>query len=351
MLVKSVSTNISFKGKIIDSHGHLGEFKEGNNIIPASEYQTRLRHTIQDSFETTINNKTEKDEVTHVLVSNLNCLENRDGKCNFRKDEIGGNEEILEMCKNDPKLKPLAVCQTGHGDPKNIDNILTKHKDKFFGLKFHPTDMRTKADDSIYDEYMKLAEKHKLPCVFHSTTDGYSNPEHIIKLAERHPTVPVVLYHIDIGNNDKSAALDKVKHSVDNKKADLYVDLSWLQGNRHIATEAVEKIGANRVLFGTDAPIGNHGENDRKEYIKYVHDIKNDIHKKFKDNEPEKIVNKVFHDNSHKLFFENTTAKIKSTTKGKGKAAGLIAGALAVGTGIFLAIKNKSKNRPIQKTL
>lgn len=341
MLVSSASS-LSFKGNIIDSHGHLGKMPgEGEvNCTPS-----KLLETIGDSFEVTINGKKDKDEVTHVFVSNLNCIsgetkEDTD-KCIFKKNEIDGNNEILELCKDNKKLKPLAVCQPGHGKAENIEKLLKEHKGEFYGLKFHPANMKNRADDISYDEYMQLAKKYKKPCVFHSGTDGYSNPEHIIKLAERHSDVPVVLYHIDI-NKDKSVALDKIKESLDNKRANLFVDLSWLHQDKdkHIAAEAIEKLGADRVLFGTDAPLGNNKENERKNYIKYVETIKNDIHEKFKDKNPEKIIDKVFYENSAELFFIKSDSKVK---KSKNKAWAIFAGAVAIGGAVTFALLKHGK--------
>ena len=44
----------------------------------------------------------------------------------------------------------------------------------------------------MYSQYMSLALKNGLACVFHSVTDGKSDPEQIIKLAEKYPKLPVV---------------------------------------------------------------------------------------------------------------------------------------------------------------
>jgi len=99
---------INFKGKIIDSHAHIGNW-EGKRY--------EIEHL--DVFcKQPLSNG---DVVEKMLISNLSCIEEKG-----MLDEIAGNMEILDSIKNDSKYIPLAVCQPKTGSVENIKNYLAK---------------------------------------------------------------------------------------------------------------------------------------------------------------------------------------------------------------------------------
>lgn len=319
--------NNNSKHKIIDAHAHLGNFYDGLWNREDSYTPEQLINITQSSDY----------NVEKVLVSNLSCIStlNNEKDAAPRMNETDGNNELLEFCKYNNKLIPTAVCQPGFGNAKNIDNLLNKHNE-FKALKFHPEALNLDANDEKYEDYLKVAQKHSLPCVFHSAP-GKSDPTLIYNLAKKFSKVPVILYHMNlpagIQEHDLKLtyhrnAIQIVKSALDKKDANLYLETSWAEPEAIV--EAISEIGADRIMFGSDAPIDKLC--NQEAYAQEIEKIKKAISEKFGD-KAEEIINKIFYQNSKNLFFEkswiNTENIIKATLVGIGAAL--------LG---FLAVKN-----------
>jgi predicted TIM-barrel fold metal-dependent hydrolase len=142
-----------------------------------------------------------------MLISNLDCIL-EEGKY---ADEYAGNKKLPEMINGNPKYYAMAHCD-------------------------------------LHDE--KAA------------------PRTIYNLAKRHTNVPVILGHMGSGGEKAhKEAVNILVESLKNNDAKLYVDVSWVDWendlpakNRKsikILLESVKEYNAyDRVLFGTDAPLG-----------------------------------------------------------------------------------------------
>ena len=83
------------------------------------------------------------------------------------KDEIECNLDMLNACKKYPKIKPLAVCEVDRTENADkIRKLLGEHPE-FIGLKFHPEFTKLRADSDKYNDYLKVAQEYKKPCLYH----------------------------------------------------------------------------------------------------------------------------------------------------------------------------------------
>ena len=309
------SSNLNFKGKIIDSHVHCGKWINDS-------FSTK---NVLDFFNRKFNNG--KDSIDRVIISNLDCIINGKNKAPFM-DELSGNLKLLEKCVNNPKLVPLVVCQPGYGSAENIELLLKKYPDLIKGLKFHPACLDLPANDVRYLPYMRLAEKYNKPCLFHSEviTDknnnfirsGVSDPEYIYETARKFPNVPVILGHMGLGGaKAHEAGINTLIKSIERGDAKLYADLAWVDWDNpakpHII-EVVDKLlrsskgdKTERLLFGSDAPLGEFGEKALKQQNSYENNIKN-IKQAIRDNfgdDASKLISRIFYRNSKKLLNQN----------------------------------------------
>ncbi len=304
MKVQNVSfSNPSFFGSRVkfDVQGHIGTMYDNLH----GQTQQYTRENILDTVE--INN------VKKILVSSVSGLNSQDSSlfeseynCACRMEKLCGNERV--------KFYPLISCQPGISKSTSvIEQFLLD--DTFVGMKFHPTNTNKPIKDNfdIYSKYLALAEEKGLPCVFHSTTDGKSDPVEIIRLAEAHPKLPVVLYHIDLmaSSEQMTRTIDNIANSIKAGKSNLFVDISWLTGlfdnageNRDIIKLALEKIGSERILFGSDTPITEMG--DKEKYGKFADFVEETVKEFYKDkpDEAERALNNIFYDNAEELFIE-----------------------------------------------
>lgn len=276
---------------IVDSHVHIGN-SEWGNFSP--EY---LLEIIQD--------------VDCAICSNLNGIDS----AGCFKDEYECNLEMLEISKKYPKLKPLAVCQPNITENNKVVRTLLETYPDFIGLKIHPEYMRLPADSEKYDKYLELAREFNKPCLYHSghIKSRFSSPALIYKKAQEFPEVPVILGHLSTGPNDcHKQAIEILLDSIENNRANLYVDISWIDFMFERINESMEdtlmliealkttSCGDNtyRILWGSDAPVGafNHTQES------YSHNLaifKQRILEKFKD---ENLLNNLLYNNAQRLY-------------------------------------------------
>ena len=289
-----------FPKQIIDIHGHIGSFFDGVH----QKFSTFKPEQIIDTI-----NLSQNDKVKNVFISNIN------GLIPNKNNEVFANEEIFNVCNLEGKnmLLPLASCQPNNPNgTKNIEKILNKHK--FYGLKFHPslTKFPIKNNEESYLKYFALAQKKDLPCLFHCASDGFSNPEDIIALAKHYPKLPVIIYHTDL-TGDKYKAINKISEAINKNEANLYIDLSWIFDN-NLLKYALEKLGENKIIFGTDTPIAEMGM--AKNYKDYIENITSIIRKYFSEKNQtqniDKAIDKIFYTNAKNLFIKEKRLDISA---------------------------------------
>ena len=304
--------NINFRGKIIDAHVHCGQWNFDS--FPCQD--------VVQFFSKKFNNG--KDYVDKVIISNLDCIKN-DKDCRPLKDEMSGNLLLIKEAQKEQKLIPFVVCQPGHGSAENIEILLKKYSKLIKGLKFHPTCLNLAANDIQYLPYMKLAEKYNKPCLFHSEVlsdaagnilrTGVSDPDYIYETAAKFPNIPVILGHMGLGG-DKAheIGISTLLKSIDKNDAKLYADISWVDWNNPEKPHIIDVIDkllhssngdmTERLLFGTDAPLGEFGEQALKQQGAYdanIINIKTAIKKNF-GKDANKLISRIFYRNCKKLL-------------------------------------------------
>jgi predicted TIM-barrel fold metal-dependent hydrolase len=143
------------------------------------------------------------------------------------------------------KLFRLVWVRPGETDPNEVWRRLSEGA---AGLKLHPTVDEYRADDGELDRYLDLAAKAGVPVACHSAP-GDADPDHIRRLAQRFPMVPIILYHTYLGPYEgRDRAVEHVR-----EQPNLYLETSWCRWEfvRHM----IDAVGPERVLFGSDASI------------------------------------------------------------------------------------------------
>lgn len=332
MKVDSIGKRVSFTGSIIDSHMHLGSWPKNGNKNDMLHFDSCAVDTFTRSpLNVNVQGKPQQDEVVKAIISNLDSLV-IDGK-----DELAGNKELLSICDKNPKFYALAACQPSktEGNAVHINNLIQENPGKFIGLKFHPRSFMAQADSEVYRSYMFLAERFKLPCLFHcdinikpdgKPADNIATPESIHNLARMFPDVPVIMGHMGAGNaKSHQNAIDELLKSIDERDAKLYVDISWVDwGNDGLSNtnkpsivklikELQKRNATDRILFGTDAPLGCFGESPaggldpKQAYEKTVSDLKTVIKENFQD-QSDDLIDKIFYKNAESLYFNKDWA-------------------------------------------
>lgn len=275
---------------IIDSHIHFGKSLWGDFSLDF------LKEIIDENID-------------YAICSNLEGI---DSPC--FKDEKECNLDMLKVIKIYPKLKPLLVCQPHLTQNADIIRYFLEEYPEFIGLKLHPECMKLPADSEKYNNYLELAREFKKPCLYHSghIKSRFSSPKLIYKKAQEFPNVPIILGHLSTGPKQSHVeAIEILLDSIENNKANLYVDISWIDFAYEKLNESYEdtlmlidalkntKKGdfTHRILWASDCPVGKFNQT-KDNYSRNLNIFKDRILENF-DN---KLLENLLSNNARQLF-------------------------------------------------
>lgn len=155
------------------------------------------------------------------------------------------NQALGRLPLGEAGLYPLVWVRP---DQTNLADVEERLAGRFVGIKLHPTIDDYRPDDASLDPYLALAEAAGAPVACH-TAPGTADPDHVRTLAERFPSVPILMYHTYLGPDE--GRLRAAQHVLE--QPNLYLESSWCRSG--MVLELIDKVGADRVLFGSDASI------------------------------------------------------------------------------------------------
>jgi predicted TIM-barrel fold metal-dependent hydrolase len=128
---------------------------------------------------------------------------------------------------------------------------LVKEND-FHGLKLHPVFDKYKLSDPIVKPLVEKSIELEVPIMIHSGWGPEGRVQDIGKLAEEYPDGTFVCCHMkeEYGLNERFSHIEMAAH-----QTNVYLESSYIPHPRRLG-EAVEILGAERILFGSDYPWG-----------------------------------------------------------------------------------------------
>lgn len=130
---------------------------------------------------------------------------------------------------------------------------------KFVGVKMHPLlDSYHPNDPAVHPLVQELVARD-MPALIHCGHPIFTLPWSIEELAVAFPEAKIVLGHMGHGN---IVYIDGAI-AVASRNANVYLETSGMPMHTKIA-EAIERAGAHKVLFGSDAPFHEVGVEVRK---------------------------------------------------------------------------------------
>ena len=166
-------------------------------------------------------------------------------------------------------------------------------------MKIHPECLKLPADNEKYDKYLELAREFKKPCLYHSghIKSRFSSPRLIYKKAQEFSDVPIILGHLSTGPKQSHIeAIEILLDSIENDRAILYVDISWIDFAFEKLNETYEdtlmliealkntKKGdyTHRILWASDCPVGKFNQT-KETYSENLKIFKQRVLEKFND--------------------------------------------------------------------
>lgn len=202
---------------IIDSHMHVGDFPMFNVGIDRDGLVARMR---EHEIDTGIIFHPDNDLVRRIVSS------------------TPGLYGLVWANPRDPE----AVATTRR--------LLDEPGSRFRGVKLHPLLDGYHPDDPAVHPIVELLVERGLPALIHCGHPIFTLPWSIEELIVRFPAARVILGHMGHGNIVYiNAAID-----VAARNPNVYLETSGMPMHTKIR-EAVERAGADRVLYGSDAPF------------------------------------------------------------------------------------------------
>ncbi len=194
------------------------------------------------------------------------------------------NEQTRGAC---PRILSFAGI---HPACEDIAGKMAFLKEKgFLGVKIHPDYQETFIDDEGYVEILKCANEYDLIVVTHSgVDDGYPDcpvrctPDRLLNLFEKVQPKKLVLAHLG-ANRMWQEVYEKICG------LNVYLDTAFTLNfiDEALFKRIVEKHGADKILFGTDAPW---------------QDLKNNLEKLYSFRLEQDVLEKILYKNALKLL-------------------------------------------------
>ncbi len=126
----------------------------------------------------------------------------------------------------------------------------------YIGLKFLPDYHRTALTDPIYAPALALAAEYQIPVLSHTwgvsmNGESCNSADKVIGVLERHPELTFIMGHSIQGQVDDAIAIAK-------RFPNAYLDLCDTCRLNGVLEKMVREVGAEKILFGTDAPMQSH---------------------------------------------------------------------------------------------
>jgi predicted TIM-barrel fold metal-dependent hydrolase len=162
-----------------------------------------------------------------------------------------GNRIVAEAVERHPDhFLGLSTVNPTHDDPEDIEQIIdTYHREKGWpGVKVYAPQIGLRYDDPAFERYFDYANENELYAVIDPR--GIPSDDQIENLARSYPDMGI---HID--HCGRSWSYAKWAVTMAEQFANVWLQINFTAATNGVVEYLVESVGADRVLWGTDAPM------------------------------------------------------------------------------------------------
>ncbi|MCR5348130.1 MAG: amidohydrolase family protein [Bacilli bacterium] len=237
---------------LFDAHSHIASW----HSVPEAERNLLLNM--------------DRHGIDATLVSNADCTSFADESTPYaaHKTAAQGLKEVLDFAARNPGRIFAAAWVCPHLEPEpplELASLIKANLHVVKALKLHPFCEQIAPDDPRLEPYYEIARTLGLPILSHTAVDENSKITHLAAAAKAHPELCFVAAHLELCS-DHRFAIETIK-DVPN----VYADTAWVDLPSAIC--AIEALGENRVMFGTDSPIDGANTLDNPIYRDYFENV------------------------------------------------------------------------------
>ena len=224
----------------IDIHAHFGDPACFPQQGQAKEFLRLSLPEFRDSCK--------RARVTAACVSPMEAIFPKNGTA-----LLEANRSLAELANREPWIYQWAVLDPLFPESyEQVDALLDSPK--CIGIKLHP-DGHGYALSQYGAQLFDFCARRGALVEIH-TGDPLSDPELLVPYVNQYPGLRVIAAHLGYGGDGGS----QIRAIQKNTQGNLYTDLSSVRSiQNHLLEWAVETVGAERLLFGTDCPIHHTG--------------------------------------------------------------------------------------------
>jgi len=208
-----------YLGKKVDLHAHIGNFGGWANVSCNDDQlvQSMLKYNVEKSAVFFTDNELVRKAVQKYPDRLLGCYWPNPHE-----------EDAAEKVK-------IALTEWG-----------------FKGIKLHPLFQAFLPNDKIVHPIIQEAVRAKVPVLIHTGHSPFSLPWSVGELAENFPDAKIVMLHMGDGHGVYMEAAINTAKRMDN----IYLETSRMPNGEKIK-EAMNLVGKDRVMYGSDIPFGD----------------------------------------------------------------------------------------------
>lgn len=197
------------------------------------------------------------------------------------------NERIRQVIEDTPGVYGLVWANPRTpGATEETRRLLDAPGSKFRGVKLHPLIDGYHPDDPSVHPIIELLIERQLPALIHCGHPIFSLPWSIEELIRRYQEARIILGHMGHGN------IVYINASIDvaERNPNVYLETSGMPMHAKIR-EAVERVGPDKVLYGSDTPFHHPSVELTKVRVSGL---------------PTELADRVLGENGRRLFFGDT---------------------------------------------
>lgn len=208
---------------LIDVHAHYGKWP----FPILRESESDLLHILREN------------EIDICIVSSSKAIQ---------YDFQAGNQDLIPLLERNPALYGYIVLNPNYiaESEKEIEKYY-QHP-KILGIKMHPIYFGLPIDAKNNMHIIQVAEQFRLPMLIHTYDKGDTNPNRLLRVREKCPEIPIIMAHMGGNNWHEGIAVAEQTNNI-------YLDPICSIFNADKIREAIDRIGAHRMVFGTDTTL------------------------------------------------------------------------------------------------
>ena len=220
----------------IDVHGHFGPYDRGTRALTDRMMSADIE---------TVSQRALACGIQMTVVSAIRAL------IPYRGDAVRGNEDAVAAAERQDDIRFWVVIDPLRRETyEQADRLLVHPRCK--GIKIHPH--AHAYEIAAHGETLFAFAGARNALVLTHSGDPGSYPEHFLPFVDAYPDVNLILAHL--GNSDDGSVARQVDAIKAARHGNVYVDTSSSRSMISGLIEwAVEEIGPDRILFGTDTPL------------------------------------------------------------------------------------------------